>query len=43
MTMNRISIAILAAFLSLSAATVSQAYPTTGDDTNRYENKSTGG
>jgi hypothetical protein len=41
--MNRISIAVLAALLSLSAATVTQAYPRTGDDTNRYENKSTGG
>jgi hypothetical protein len=41
--MNRISIAILAALLSLGAATETQAYPTSGDDTNRYENKSTGG
>jgi hypothetical protein len=41
--MNRVSIAILAALLSIGAATATQARPLPGDDTNRYENKSTGG
>ena len=41
--MKRASIAILAALLSLGAVHVALAGPRSGDDSNLYENKSTGG
>jgi hypothetical protein len=41
--MKKASIAVLAALLSLGAANIALADPHPGDDTNRYENKSTGG
>jgi hypothetical protein len=41
--MRRASIAILAALLSLGAVNVALAGPRPGDDSNLYENKSTGG
>jgi hypothetical protein len=41
--MKKASIAIVAALLSLGAANIALADPHPGDDTNRYENKSTGG
>jgi hypothetical protein len=40
---KRISIAVMATLLSLAAINAVQAGPHPGDDTNRYENKSTGG
>ena len=42
---KKISLAVIAALLSLGAVTLAQAQPLPrpGDDTNRYENKSTGG
>jgi hypothetical protein len=40
---KRISIAMMATLLSLGAINVAQAGPRTIDDTNRHENKSTGG
>jgi hypothetical protein len=40
---KRISIAMMAVLLSLGAINVAQAGPRTIDDTNRHENKSTGG
>jgi hypothetical protein len=41
--MKKASIAVLAALLSLGAANIALADPHPGDDTNRYDNKSTGG
>jgi hypothetical protein len=41
--MKKASIALLAAMLSLGAASMALAGPHPGDDSNRYENKSTGG
>jgi hypothetical protein len=41
--MKKASIALLAAMLSLGAANIALAGPHPGDDSNRYENKSTGG
>jgi hypothetical protein len=40
---KKIGIAAIAALLSLGAVNLAQAGPHPGDDTNRYENKSTGG
>jgi hypothetical protein len=40
---KKIGIAAIAALLSLGAVNLAQADPRPGDDTNRYENKSTGG
>jgi hypothetical protein len=40
---KKIGIAVMAALLSLGAVNLAQAAPHPGDDTNRYENKSTGG
>ena len=40
---KKIATAVIAALLSLGAVNLAQALPHPGDDTNRYENKSTGG
>ena len=40
---KKIGTAVIAALLSLGAVNLAQAEPRPGDDTNRYENKSTGG
>jgi hypothetical protein len=41
--MKKFSIAAMVVLLSLGAANIAMAGPRPGDDTNRYENKSTGG
>jgi hypothetical protein len=40
---KRIFIAAMATLLSLGVINIAQAAPRAGDDTNRYQNKSTGG
>ena len=40
---KKIGFALMAALLSLGAVNLAQAEPRPGDDTNKYDNKSTGG
>jgi hypothetical protein len=41
--MKKVSIAAMVVLLSLGATNITMAGPRLGDDTNRFDNKSTGG